>query len=117
VIQPFDVVAMDVQEVYAEKCRAALTRREPAIRDIFDVYYGTKQLDVDVFDPEFITMVKMKIAVPGNSPVDTTPERKEALVRQLGAELRPVLRPGDFHGFDFDEAVEIVYRLAKEVGN
>jgi predicted nucleotidyltransferase component of viral defense system len=32
--------ALDMQEAYAEKLRAALTRREPAIRDFYDIYYA-----------------------------------------------------------------------------
>ncbi len=115
VIPPFGVVAMDVQEAYAEKCRAALTRREPAIRDIFDITYGTTQLGLDVFDPEFVTMVRMKLAVPGNRSVDTSPDRKEAFVRQLDAELRPILRQADFDNFDLDVALQTVHRLAKAV--
>jgi len=117
VVRPFDVVAMDSREAYAEKCRAALTRREPAVRDLFDIHHGTTQLGIDVFDPGFIKMVKMKLVVPGNSAVDTSSERREILVRQLDAELRPVLRQTDFDDFDLDAAIRTVNRLAEAVDN
>ena len=115
VVRPFDVVVMDVQEAYAEKCRAALTRREPAIRDLFDIHHGTTRLGIDVLDPEFIKMVKMKLVVPGNPAVDISSERRETLVRQLDAELRPVLRQTDFNNFDLDAALRTVNRLAEAV--
>jgi len=115
VIPPFDVVVMDIQEAYAEKCRAALTRKEPAIRDIFDIDHGMKQLGIDMFSPEFMSMVKEKLAIPGNDQIDTAANRKEMLLRQLDTELRPVLRRSDFDQFDLETAFEAVYRLAQTI--
>ena len=39
----------------------------------------------------------------------------EQLVRQLEAELRPVLRPADFAAFDFDRAFARVVEFAGRV--
>jgi predicted nucleotidyltransferase component of viral defense system len=115
VIQPFDVVAIDIQEAYAEKCRAALTRREPAIRDLFDMDYGRKRLGVDVLNPGFISMVEKKLTVPGNNAVDASLGGREALARQLDSELRPVLRQADFANFDLDYALQAVYLLSETI--
>ena len=41
--------------------------------------------------------------------------RREQLVRQLEAELRPVLRPADFEAFDFDRAFARVVEFAGRV--
>ena len=79
------------------------------------IHHGTTQLGIDVLDPEFIKMVKMKLVVPGNPAVDISSERRETLVRQLDAELRPVLLQTDFNNFDLDAALRTVNRLAEAV--
>jgi predicted nucleotidyltransferase component of viral defense system len=40
VVAPMKVPALSCHETYAEKLRAALTRREPAIRDFYDIDHG-----------------------------------------------------------------------------
>jgi hypothetical protein len=51
----------------------------------------------------------------GNIPVDISLEYKWELDRQLEGQLRPVLRPADFDGFNMDEAFELIDRVAKAV--
>ena len=111
----FTVHAMDMKEAYAEKVRAALTRTEPAIRDLFDIFYAVHKMKLDLDAPDFLIMVKKKLDVPGNTPVDISLEYKWELARQLEGQLRPVLRPADFDGFDMDEAFELIGRVAKAV--
>lgn len=108
----FTVSAMALREAYAEKFRAAMTRKEPVIRDFFDLYYATRKRGLDSHDPDFLNMVKAKLEVPGNAPVDCSAERKVELDRQLEGQLRPVLRPADFDGFELDEAFELVRSMA-----
>jgi predicted nucleotidyltransferase component of viral defense system len=111
----FTVHAMDMKEAYAEKVRAALTRTEPAIRDLFDLFYAVHKMELDLDAPDFLVMVKKKLDVPGNTPVDISLEYKRELARQLEGQLRPVLRPADFDGFNMDEAFELIGRVAKAV--
>ena len=113
VLPAFTVNAMALIEAYAEKVRAALTRRGPAIRDFFDLFYAGRMLRLNFLDPEFLNMVKAKIDVPGNDPVDVSNERRQELDRQLEAQLKPVLRPSDYDGFKLDEAFEIVCNITK----
>jgi len=115
-LPPITVRAMSVSEAYAEKVRAALTRREPAIRDFFDLFFATRKMKLDFQDTGFLDMVKAKIEVPGNDPVDVSTERKQKLDRQLEGQLRPVLRPLDFAGFNLDDAFELVGRIAQALG-
>jgi predicted nucleotidyltransferase component of viral defense system len=79
----FSVRAMDMKEAYAEKVRAALTRKEPAIRDLFDLLYAVRKMKLNIDDHDFLIMVKQKLDVPGNAPVDISPEHKRELDRQL----------------------------------
>jgi predicted nucleotidyltransferase component of viral defense system len=109
----FRVRAMALQEAYAEKVRAALTRREPAIRDFFDLFYAERFIELNFLDLYFLNMVKAKIDVPGNDPIDISAQRKQELDRQLIGQLKPVLRSSDFDGFNLDEAFELVCNIAK----
>ncbi len=61
---------MTLQEAYAEKIRAAITRKEPAIRDFFDVFHAIRKRELNTQDPDFLSMVKAKLDVPGNVPID-----------------------------------------------
>ncbi len=110
-LPPFEVGAMTLQEAYAEKIRAAITRKEPAIRDFFDVFHAIRKWGLNTQDPVFLKMVKAKIDVPGNKPIDLSEERKQELKRQMEAQLKPVLRPSDFDGFNLNEAFELVRHI------
>ncbi|MBE9582692.1 MAG: hypothetical protein IMF18_13905 [Proteobacteria bacterium] len=89
-----------------------MTRKEPAIRDFYDLYHAVREIRLDSQNPDFLSMVRAKLKVPGNAPVDVSAERKLELDRQLGGQLRPVLRPADFARFNFDEAFELVCSIA-----
>ena len=99
---------MTLQEAYAEKIRAAITRKEPAIRDFFDVFHAVRKRGLNTQDPDFLSIVKAKIDVPGNEPIDLSEERKQELNRQLEGQLKPVLRPSAFEGFNLNGAFELV---------
>jgi predicted nucleotidyltransferase component of viral defense system len=114
-IPVFPVQTMDMMEAYAEKVRAALTRPEPAIRDLFDLFYAVRKMNLDLVAPDFLLMVKKKLNVPGNIPIDISLEYKQELARQIDGQLRPVLRPTDFNSFNLDEAFELVLLLTKGV--
>jgi len=111
----FTVRAMAMREAYAEKLRAAMTRKGPAIRDFFDLFHAVHEIGLDSQDPDFLSMVRAKLKVPGNAPVDVSAERKWELDRQLEGQLKPVLRPADFVRFNFDEAFELVCSMAKAI--
>jgi len=111
----FTVHAMDIKEAYAEKVRAALSRKEPAIRDLFVLFSAVRKMNLDIGDYDFLTMVKQKLDVPGNTPVDISFEYKRELDRQLEGQLRPVLRPSDFDSFNIDEAFELIGKVAEAV--
>jgi len=114
-VPTFAVQTMDMMEAYAEKVRAALTRAEPAIRDLFDLFYATRKMKLDFNAPGFLTLVRKKLDVPGNIPAKISPEYKQELVQQLEGRLRPVLRPTDFNAFNLDEAFELIVSITKNV--
>jgi len=101
-----------MEEAMAEKCRAALSRRDVAIRDFYDLDYAVSHLDLDPASPRLIEMVRRKLTVPGNSPVDVRPLRLADLKRQLNTRLRTVLRDKDFQTFDLSQAIGLVTAMA-----
>src|SRR6266571_4802543 len=95
-------------EAFAEKFRAALSRREVAIRAFYDIDYAVRRLDLRPRDRELIGLVRQKLAVPGNEPVDVSANRLLALRVQVEAQLKPVLRTADFGEFNLDRAFATV---------
>lgn len=112
-VAPFSVVSMSLKEAFAEKVRAALTRRDPAIRDFFDIDFAVRELGFDLHEDRFLELVRAKLAVPDNDLVDISAARKEDLKKQLEARLKPVLRSRDFGKFELDRAFGTVADLGK----
>ena len=111
------VTCLSVEEALAEKFRAALSRRDVAIRDFYDLDYAAARTVVDFHNPEFIEMTRQKLAIPGNDPPNTSDERLAPLRAQLEARLKPVLRTLDYDAFDLDRAIGIVRALHKDLEN
>lgn len=103
-------------EAMAEKLRAALSRREAAIRDFYDIDYAVRKWGFLPLETAMTELVRQKIAVPGNDPVDISPERMAALRQQLDTELKTVLREKDFREFDLERAFRIVTEVAAIIG-
>ncbi len=102
-------------EAFAEKVRAALTRREPAIRDYYDLDYAVRMSLFKPGDEDFMRMVQQKLAMPCNDPVNVSEKRKEQLLRQVEANLKPVLRERDYRSFDLERAFKIAQDIAQSI--
>ena len=111
-VAPVDVPVLTCRETYAEKLRAALTRREPAIRDFYDIDHGVRSGRLKTDDRRLTDLVRGKLAVPRNDPIDVSARKYEILTRQILAQLRPVLRESDFIAFDLERAFGIVAQIA-----
>ena len=108
----FSVTCLSRQEAMAEKLRAALSRREAAIRDFYDVDHAIRRQGLSMQDAELVSLVRGKLAVPGNAPVDVSAARLTSLRPQLESQLKPVLREVDFAAFDLDRAFASMAALA-----
>jgi predicted nucleotidyltransferase component of viral defense system len=106
---------ISLNEAMAEKLRAALSRREAAIRDFFDIDFAERMLDLRPLDDMMKGLVRRKLAVPGNGPVVVSRDRLTELRRQLDTRLKPVLRTRDFSEFDLDRAFETVVSVARGI--
>lgn len=114
-VKPIAVRCISRTEAFAEKFRAALSRREAAIRDFFDIDYAVRRLDLRPHDAELVRLVRRKLAVPGNVPVDVSEHRLAALRQQLEPQLKSVLRASDFAEFDLERAFGTVAEMATKI--
>ena len=112
VLPAFFVKGLSLKETYSEKIRAALSRVNPAIRDIFDVHYAVKNHLIDIKD--MIPMIKHKLNTL-NRTIDLSVKRKKEFLIQLQENLKPVLRQKDFEEFDFEQAWKWLKALEKEI--
>jgi len=110
-VAPFPVACLSCREAYAEKLRAALSRRDPVIRDFFDLDHGARVGRFSPDDSGLIDLLRRKLAVAGNDPVDLSDKKLQTLRMQLDAELAPVLRPQDVIEFDIDRAFSTVSQV------
>ncbi len=115
ILRPVPVRCISRLEAFAEKFRAALSRREVAIRDFYDLDHAVRKLGLQPHEAQLVALVKQKLAVAGNEPVDISGPRLAALRRQLEPQLKPVLRGSDFVEFDLDRAFRIATAMAAEV--
>lgn len=111
----YPVACLSYQELMAEKVRAALCRREVAIRDFFDVDHAVQLGILNPLAPDFVKLLRRKLEVPRTGAVDISVDRVEQLRRQLEAQLRPVLREHDFDRFDLERAIQTLKRVAQEL--
>lgn len=115
-IRPIAVHCISRAEAFAEKFRAALSRREAAIRDFFDLDYAARKLDLDPRNSGLVSLVRKKLDISGKDDVDVSMARLDALRRQVEPQLRPVLRPSDYAEFDLDRAFDMVAEAAALIG-
>ncbi len=92
------LTCIDLTEALAEKMRAALTRREPAIRDFFDIWYAKNIWGFDFSDPIFLSLLRDKLREVEYAY--TLEDNRDLLIRQIKTDLSPILT--DDYGFDFD---------------
>ena len=110
-----EITCIDAMEAMAEKFRAALSRRDVAIRDFYDLDHAVRNLPLEVGSPSFIDLVRRKLSIPENPPVDVGSDRMAALRRQVDAKLKPVLRDQDFRDFDLDRAIALAVAMAARI--
>ena len=104
IFQSHTINCIDIKESVAEKTRASLTRKEPAIRDFFDIRYIKNNTEFDFEDKEFKQLVHKKL-----EEVDfkyTIDEVYNLLEQQVLTDLNPVLK--DNYGFNLSEIYQFI---------
>jgi predicted nucleotidyltransferase component of viral defense system len=111
VLAPVDVRVLSLREAYAEKIRAALTRKEPAIRDYFDIDYALLRGLFNHRDETVLHLIAEKLSVAGNNPVDISDAKVTTLRGQIEGQLKPVLRAADFARFDLQRVTALLVEV------
>ena len=101
-------------EAYAEKVRAALTRKEPAIRDIYDLWQAQRSDVLPVTDLDWIALVKDKCAQHILKDACSM-GRKEAFMRGITTDLHPVLTSDSAEQFDFEIAWQTIVEIHRKL--
>jgi predicted nucleotidyltransferase component of viral defense system len=115
IVPPVSLTCLSKVEAYAEKFRAALSRREAARRDYYDLDHAVREAGIDPEDSQLADLVRQKLAVAGNAAVDVSPERLASLRGQIEVHLRPVLRGAAFLRFDLERAFALAVDMAGRV--
>jgi hypothetical protein len=115
-VPPILVRCLSKPEALAEKLRAALTRREAAIRDFYDLDFAVRAELMRADDDLLLGLLRQKLKVPGTGPMNVSDARLAELRVQARSVLQPVLRPEDWGSFDLDRAFRLVSDFAAEVG-
>ncbi|MGM0367990.1 MAG: nucleotidyl transferase AbiEii/AbiGii toxin family protein, partial [Actinomycetota bacterium] len=90
------ITCLSIKEAVAEKMKAAVTRREPAIRDFYDLWYISESY-FDFKDPDFIKIFRKKLedeSFTGNFKYNLGLNKKslENLNKQIESMLTPVIK-------------------------
>lgn len=109
----FEVDVLSYDETMAEKLRAAMCRREVAVRDYFDVDRAVSTGAFNPMDAAMLQLLRHKLAAPRTGPIDVSEVRMDALRRQLDAQLKPMLRESEFAAFELERAVATVRAVAQ----
>jgi len=109
--QNHTIQVMDLDEIFAEKTRAALTRPEPAIRDFFDIHYAKQ----NGFDLENIKeLIDQKVAETGYKYTLDNEWIFEELKNQINTELDPVLKNEIDYDFDLQTIYDYILWFKKD---
>jgi predicted nucleotidyltransferase component of viral defense system len=115
IVQSVPLLCISLIEAMAEKIRAALTRRDVAIRDFYDIDHAARNSGLNALQPDLLELISRKLKVPGDGAIDVSDTRLQALRQQLDAQLKPVLRSQDFSRFALDRAFDMVRTVAGEL--
>jgi predicted nucleotidyltransferase component of viral defense system len=101
------VLSLSWKEAVAEKLKAAISRRDVAIRDYYDLWY-ISEFGFDFYDKNFIKLFKRKIVDEGytgdyKKNFGLSNENIALLRKQIDGLLKPVIRAGE--EFDLDKVL------------
>lgn len=102
------ILSLSWNEAVAEKLKAAISRKDVAIRDYYDLWH-IAELGFDFTSDKFIKLFKRKVTDEGytgdyKKDFGLSPNKLYLLRRQVGSDLIPVIRAGE--SFDLDKVFE-----------
>lgn len=101
-IDPFKIMGLHPQEAYAEKVRAALCRKELAIRDYYDLDHALVNGIINFENDDFLLLVKSKIQHESNLQNFNDPVVIKYLRSKIKSELEFTLKRDAIADFNLD---------------
>lgn len=103
------ILSLSLREAVAEKLKAAITRKDIAIRDYYDLWHIV-EANFDFHNKEFIGILNHKLTNEGYNGDFThnfglSEERITLLRKQVETDLMPVIRIGEL--FDLDKVFQL----------
>mgnify|MGYP001609838286 CR=1 FL=1 len=116
-IQKNKIKCLSLNEAVAEKLKAAVSRRDVAIRDYFDLYYIAKS-GFNFKNKDFISIFKKKLVYEkykGDFKINfgLKKENIELLEKQIETDLMPVIKIGE--KFDLKKVFELYNKIFREL--
>lgn len=105
VVDQYEIMGLTQQEAYAEKIRAALTRKKLAIRDFYDIDYAMSHNLIDFNNKNFTELVKKKLTILNSEIVNFNEEKIVFLKNRIETELQPTLNQQGSFKFDLDKII------------
>lgn len=102
------VLSLSWKEAVAEKLKAAISRKDVAIRDYYDLWH-IAEFGFDFYDKKFIKLFKRKVIDEGyagdySKDFGLSADKISLLRKQVDGLLIPVIRAGE--AFDLDKVLE-----------
>jgi predicted nucleotidyltransferase component of viral defense system len=102
------ILSLSWNEAVAEKLKAAISRKDVAIRDYYDLWH-IAEFGFDFYNDKFIKLFKRKVADEGYTGdyrkyFGLGPDKLSILHRQVDTDLIPVIRAGE--NFDLDKVFD-----------
>ena len=110
-------MSLSLTEAVAEKLKAAITRKDLAIRDYYDLWHIAKS-DFDFYNKKFLNIFKKKLEGEGykgdySYNFGLGKVEIELLYQQVKTDLIPVIRIGEH--FNLKKVLERFNKILKEV--
>lgn len=111
------ILSLSLKEAVAEKLKAAITRRDAAIRDYYDLWF-IAEAKFDFKDKHFISIFRKKLENENyegdySNNFGLRGETVELLRKQIETELMPVIRVGE--SFDLDKVFRRFNGILREI--
>jgi len=101
------ILCISLEEAVAEKIRACLTRKNPAIRDFFDLWFIKYYSEMDLTGTSFIHLVQNKIKE--SSGIIDIDELYLILMKQIEEELKPTINK--IYEFDLENIISFIQEV------
>lgn len=115
VVYPIKITGLSKLEAYAEKTRAALCRKQLAIRDFYDLDFAEQNKLIDFNDPVFIDLISKKIKFESFLH-DFNDENVISFLRsKIKPELLPTLKISRADSFNLERIINKLVDLSVKI--